>query len=73
MADSRVGRAIDRAFSILGEPSKQALIYYLQHNYNMDIYQDNVSIQKLESSLKDLVGEGKDLLMSFVDSELRKL
>ena len=72
MADFVLGRAIDRAFGVLGESSKNALLYQLRREYHIDIYKDNVSIETLESALQDMLGEGGTVLMSFVNNELRK-
>lgn len=73
MIDSRLGQAIDRAFGVLGEHSRQALVYHLRHSYNIDIYHDNVNIEKLESALQEMIGDGKDLLLLLVNSELHKM
>jgi hypothetical protein len=72
MTDFTLGRAVDGAFSLLGEPSKNALLYQLKRGYNLDIYRDNVNIGKLESALQDMLGEGADVLMSLVKKQLGK-
>lgn len=72
MAKSEIGRAVDKALSMLGESPKQALIHYLQHDYNIDIYSDNVSLEEIGSALQHLMGQAAPILMSLIDEELRK-
>lgn len=70
--------AADRAFGILGESSKKALVYHLKERYGIDIFDDydhhNITIAELEYALKDLMGkEAGLLLMGYVNTELQKL
>lgn len=74
-SSSEFRNVIEEAFSILGEPSKKALIYHLQDHYAIDLstFNDSIPVEKLEHALKDLLGEAGLLLMEHVQTQLQKI
>ena len=73
---TRVGSAIDRAFSIIGEDSKQKLIIYLRKTYGIDIYSPGLeaedAIEKLQPAMDEIFSIGSSLIMQLVVAEIKK-
>jgi hypothetical protein len=56
--------AFVRALDILGESSKQALLYHLKEHYGI-VLEDasSFSLERLNVALQDLVGEAAEVIM----------
>ncbi|MEP0824976.1 MAG: hypothetical protein HRF40_05775 [Nitrososphaera sp.] len=65
-------RALDISLDVLGEPSKQALLYYLQERHNISIQDGGrcFSLEEVETALNALLGAGSLMIIDMVKKEL---
>ncbi|MEO9319209.1 MAG: hypothetical protein ABI361_00905 [Nitrososphaera sp.] len=66
-------RALQKTLSLLGEPSRDAVLSYLQKYHNISF--DNTSTftqEKLGSALDTIFGSGQQVLMRRFEDEVRK-
>ncbi len=67
---SDVAKALERSLGILGEPSKNALLFHLTHTYKIPVDMKNCSLEEIESALRQILGEGASLLVASINKEL---
>jgi hypothetical protein len=67
---SDVAKALERSLRILGEPSKNALLFHLMHTYKIPVDMKNCSLGEIESALRQILGEGASLLVASINKEL---
>lgn len=67
---NEVARALERSLDMLGEPSKKALLFHLTHTFKISL--DDISMEELESALKEILGESSSLVIASINSELER-
>ena len=66
-------KALSETLSLLGEPSREAVLLYLEKYHNISIDgPGNFSQEKLEAALDTLFGSGQFVLMRKFYEEVRK-
>ena len=66
-------KALDETLSLLGEPSREAVLLYLEKYHNISVDGPaNFTMEKLESALDTLFGSGQHVLMRKFAQEVRK-
>lgn len=71
---SCVAEAFDRALDILGNESKQALIWHLKQEYGVDVAEIGPpDISKIRYALTSLLGtDGSEIVLEYLDTELKR-
>ena len=71
--DDRVMPSLEYALSVLGESSKQAMIYYMTKYYGISFGGSNTSsLQEIEAALRGILGSGADIITERLRSELQR-
>jgi len=66
-------KALSETLSLLGEPSREAVLLYLEKYHNISIDgPNNFTMEKLETALDTLFGSGQHVLMRKFAQEVRK-
>ena len=66
-------KALSETLSLLGEPSREAVLLYLEKYHNISIDgPDSFTMEKLEAALDTLFGSGQHVLMRKFAQEVRK-
>ena len=70
---SILAKAVDRSLDILGQNSKDALLFHLKHAYNISLDGGSCSsLEEIQRALKEVLGRGAALMISWINSELKE-
>jgi hypothetical protein len=69
----RLKMSLDRALSVLGNPSKEALMFYITEHYGISFDGSRPSITEIESALKSILGSGSTLITNIMYKELQSM
>ncbi|AFU58306.1 hypothetical protein Ngar_c13680 [Candidatus Nitrososphaera gargensis Ga9.2] len=61
---------------ILGEPSRNMIIIYIQKKYNVSIFSDisrSVSIEEIEDTIQELFPIGSELIIKMFEAEIDRM
>lgn len=67
----RLKISLERALSILGEPSKQVLMFYITHQCGISF--EKCSMSEIEVALKGILGSGSVIITERMYRELQSL
>jgi hypothetical protein len=72
--DNRVLLAFSKVLDILGEPSRNMIIIYIQNKYNVSIFSDvgnrSVSVEEIEDTIQELFPIGSELIIKMLEAEI---
>lgn len=69
----RLKISLERALSVLGEPSKKVLMFYLAEHCGISFDDRKCSIAQIESALRGILGTGSSIITERMYKELQAL
>ena len=71
--DDRLVASLEYALSVLGESSKQTMIYYMTKYYGISFGGGRTSsLAEIEAALRGILGSGSDIITERLYSELQR-
>lgn len=70
---NRLRTSLERALSVLGEPSRKVLIFYMVEHCGISFDDTKCSIAEIESALKSVLGSGSSIITERMYKELQAL
>jgi hypothetical protein len=74
--NNRVLLAFSRVLDILGEPSRNMIIAYIQKKYNLPLFSSIsrlVSVEDIEDALQEVFPIGSELIIRMLDAEIDRM
>ena len=69
-----IKRALENALSMVGEPSKQTLMFYMSRYYGISFDGDSeCSTEEIELALRGILGSGSQIITERLHAELGRL
>jgi hypothetical protein len=69
----RLKASLERALSVLGDSSKQVLMFYMTDHYGISFDDRKCSIGEIEAALKGVLGSGSAIITERMYKELQSL
>ena len=69
----RLKASLEQALSVLGDPSKQILMFYMADHHGISFDGRECSIGEIEAALKDVLGAGSTIITERMYKELQSL
>jgi hypothetical protein len=69
----RLKTSLERALSVLGDPSKQILMFYMAQHCGISFDDRKCSLQDIEDALKGVLGSGATIITERMYKELESL
>jgi hypothetical protein len=72
---AKVKKALERSLGLLGEPSKEVILYHLQQRYKITLG-DRVegsqcsSLEEIETALNTLLGNSSHIIINLIKNEV---
>lgn len=70
---NRLRISLERALSVLGDPSKQVVMFYMADHYGISFDDRECSMAQIESALKGILGSGSAIITGRMYKELLQL
>ena len=72
--DDRLISSLENALAVLGEPSKQTMIYYMTKYYGISFGGNRTSsLEEIEAALRGILGSGAVIITEKLYSELQRV
>lgn len=71
--NNRLRTSLERALSVLGDSSKQVLMFYMAEHCGISFDDRKCSIAQIESALKSILGAGSSIITERMYKELQAL
>jgi hypothetical protein len=69
----RLRTSLERALSVLGDSSKQVLLFYMAEHCGISFDDRKCSIAEIESALKSVLGAGSSIITERMYKELQSM
>lgn len=69
----RLRTSLERALSVLGDSSKQVLLFYMAEHCGISFDDGKCSIVEIESALKSVLGAGSSIITERMYKELQSM
>jgi hypothetical protein len=69
----RLRTSLERALSVLGDSSKQVLMFYMTEHCGISFDNRNCSIAEIEFALKSVLGAGSSIITERMYKELKSM
>ena len=77
IADSnRVLMAFSKVLNIVGEPSRNMIIGYIQEKYGISIYSNSlhsIAVEEIEDTILEIFPIGSELIVRMLEAELERM
>ena len=69
----RLRTSLERALSVLGDSSKQVLLFYMAEHCGISFDDRKCSVDEIESALKSVLGAGSSIITERMYKELQSM
>jgi hypothetical protein len=72
-AEQRILECLDKGLSSIGESSRQALYWHIEHAYGVKRDEIPRNAEKFQASLESLFGSGSKILVRSIEAEINSV